>query len=103
MKKSTKFIIIFLPILAIGLLIAYYFPYKTVEVSSSDQTCQVNEDCIMAMVECSCDCGVPINKVHWQKYLDRQEKKCKFYAGKMCKMACEQKLECVNHICTDIK
>ncbi len=92
-----------MPIIIVGLLFAYYFPYKTIKVVSSDQSCQVDTDCIMAMVECSCDCGIPINKIHWQKYLDKQERKCKFYTGKMCKMSCEQELKCINNICTDIK
>ncbi len=107
MKGIKKFIIIFLLILVIGIIIVYYFPSKNIkpinkpiEVNSTDQVCEVDEDCIMAMVECSCDCGVPINKIHWQKYLDAQEKKCKNYDGPYCKVSCAYELRCINNICT---
>lgn len=101
-------------ILIAGVFIAYYFLYNTTEVVSSeeplptevissDNSCEVDADCVMAMVECSSDCGVPINKIHWQEYLDEQEKKCEFYSGKMCKMSCEQELKCINKICTNIQ
>lgn len=103
MKGVKKFIIIFSPILIVVLFVIYYFFYKTINVNSSDQTCKVDEDCIMAMTECSCDCGIPINIIHWKKYLDEQEKKCKFYTGIMCGgMHCEQELKCINNICTDV-
>lgn len=102
MTGVKKFIIIFSSILIVGLIVIYYFFYKTINVNSSDQTCKVDEDCIMAMIECSCDCGIPINKIHWEKYLVEQAKKCKLYTGTMCKMRCEQKLKCINNICTDV-
>ena len=66
---------------------------------NTDQTCEVDEDCTMAMTECSCDCGMPINKVHKQKYLDIQKEKCKNYKGRQCKMDCSQGLKCLNNVC----
>ncbi len=108
MTKTTKLIICSL-ILILGLFFAYYFSHKnkTIEVVSevpaSDQFCQVDADCTVAMVECSCDCGIPINKIHRQKYVDEHERKCKSYSGVMCKISCEQELKCVNNICTNIK
>ena len=69
---------------------------------TDDNVCVVDSDCVMALVECSCDCGVPINKIHSQKYLDIKEEKCEFYTGRMCKMDCNQELKCVNNICTII-
>jgi len=70
------------------------------EIDSTDQACEVDDDCVMAMVKCSCDCGIPINKIHQQKYIDEQIEICENYEGKMCKMKCEQELECVDSICT---
>ena len=102
MKGLKKFLIILSLILVAVLFVIYYYFFKTVNVNLSDQTCKVDEDCIMAMTECSCDCGIPINKIHWGKYLAEKAKKCKSYTGKMCKVSCNQKLKCNNNICTDI-
>lgn len=73
---------------------------KSLEVAAADQKCEADDDCIMVMVKCSCDCGVPINKANWQKYLDKQEKMCEDYEGPMCKMMCNQKLRCINKVCS---
>lgn len=66
----------------------------------TDQVCKVDEDCVMAMVKCSCDCGVPINKIHWQKYLDAQVERCKNYNGPYCKVSCTFEPKCINNTCT---
>ena len=71
-------------------------------VETNDQSCIEDSDCVMAMVECSCDCGVPINKIHWQKYLDMKEEKCKSYTGKTCKMDCKTNLKCINNSCVNM-
>ena len=76
---------------------------KSIEVDLADQICENDDDCIMAMVKCSCDCGVPINKANWQKYLDEQEKMCEDYEGPMCKMMCNQKIRCVDKACSIIE
>lgn len=69
-------------------------------IDISDRSCKVDEDCIMAMIKCSCDCGIPINKIYLNKYLNKQNEMCKSYTGPMCKMQCEQKLKCISNICT---
>ena len=69
------------------------------KIDPKDQECDKDEDCILTMVKCSCDCGLPVNRAHLQKYLDEQEKMCEDYEGKMCKMNCDQKLGCIHHIC----
>lgn len=66
----------------------------------TDQVCKVDEDCVMAMVKCSCDCGVPVNKIHWLKYSFEQVKRCENYKGTYCKMNCEVEPKCINNICT---
>lgn len=99
MKESLKLLIVGLPVLIIGVFALYYFSSKD-EINSADQACKADEDCIMTMVECSCDCGVPINKIHWQKYLDAQEERCKNYDGSYCKMNCAFKPKCINNMCT---
>ena len=72
---------------------------KSIEVEPADQACEADEDCIMAMVKCSCDCGVPINKANWKKYLDEKEEMCTDYEGPMCGMMCDQNLGCVDKVC----
>lgn len=69
-------------------------------IDPEDRRCEKDEDCILAMVRCSCDCGQPVNRAHSQKYLDAQDEMCEDYSGKMCKMKCDQKLGCVQHVCT---
>ena len=70
-------------------------------LDSGDQYCTDDDDCVMVMVECSCHCGIPINKEHWQKYMDAKEKKCESYVGRMCKMACDSDLKCINNLCVN--
>jgi len=102
MKKFITILSIFvIMILVSGCASPWYrnsVGYRTV----LDAKCDVDEDCTTAMVQCSCDCGIPINKIYEQKYLDKQEEKCKFYTGMMCKMDCKSKLKCINNMCTDI-
>ncbi|HVH42389.1 MAG TPA: hypothetical protein VM925_08595 [Labilithrix sp.] len=53
------------------------------------------------MVKCSCDCGVPINRAKWQKYLDAQAQMCVDYHGPMCRMDCSNVvLECRDRVCS---
>lgn len=74
-----------------------------INVETKDQYCNEDSECIMAMVKCSCDCGVPINKIYLQKYLNMKEEKCKSYEGIMCKMDCRTDLKCVNNSCVKDK
>lgn len=70
-----------------------------IQIDASDQSCQTDNDCIMAMTECSCDCGKPINKEAWPKYLDMQDKMCEDYDGPQCDMDCNPS-KCINEVCT---
>lgn len=109
--SKTKMRKIFFILISIGLLISVGLIVSgctappvsnnndTIEVDREDQTCEQDDDCILAMVKCSCDCGVPINEKHWSKYLDEQKKMCENYQGKMCKMDCGQELKCEDNIC----
>lgn len=63
------------------------------------QRCEKDADCMLTMTKCSCHCGVPIHKKHWNHYLALQEKMCRDYKGKKCKMRCDQKLACVSGKC----
>lgn len=76
-------------------------PNKNIVENSKpeDQSCQLDSDCVMSPVKCSCDCGIPINKINIQKYLDRYEEACKSYKGTMCDMQCGQILKCENNLC----
>ena len=70
------------------------------QVIAADRQCNADADCTLAMVRCSCDCGVAINKEHQKKYLDLQAQMCRDFKGKMCKMSCLQALGCVEKVCT---
>ena len=100
MITMQKCLLVVLIIALIGFSVIYYFPRGALKIDPNDQICQEDTDCVRAMVKCSCDCGVPINKLSWQKYLARQEKMCKFYFGRMCKIGCNEVPKCINNICT---
>lgn len=98
--------VIVLIFLMIASLLVYFFIARNIKivdkpllVDITDQTCKADDDCILAMVECSCDCGIPINKIYWQKYLDVQEEKCRNYQGPYCKIDCLVEPKCIKNIC----
>jgi hypothetical protein len=72
---------------------------EPLKIDAADATCRSDADCWMTMTHCSCDCGAPINRAHWQKYLDAQERMCKNYRGMMCKMACNDTVICDKGVC----
>ncbi len=92
-------VVVLLVIFAVFFIMNFY-PRTIITINPEDKKCTVDEDCVTTMVKCSCDCGVPINKIHWSKYLDKKAKRCTFYFGPMCFMKCEQELKCINGICT---
>ncbi|MBI3072121.1 MAG: hypothetical protein HYY84_08365 [Deltaproteobacteria bacterium] len=69
------------------------------EVDAADQDCRADGDCVLTMVRCSCDCGLPVNKVHRDKYQAAQGQMCKEYRGIMCKMKCDERVACVDAKC----
>jgi hypothetical protein len=108
MRKIILYPLIALAVIIVGIALFYYLPTtgnridpseQTLTINPADQACQADDDCVMAMVKCSCDCGVPINKLNWPKYLDQQARMCENYNGRMCKMGCNQVLKCVDNIC----
>jgi hypothetical protein len=76
-------------------------PDPALKVDPTDQGCTSADECIQTMVKCSCDCGVPINRAKWQKYLDAQAQMCVDYHGPMCRMDCSNVvLECRDRVCS---
>ncbi|MCU0661656.1 MAG: hypothetical protein MUC50_04940 [Myxococcota bacterium] len=71
-----------------------------ITVDPRDQRCSVSDDCVMTMVKCSCDCGVPINKEYDSKYFKEVEEMCKDYEGPMCSMDCDTTIECKDNVCS---
>jgi hypothetical protein len=109
MRKLILYSLLALAVIIVGIALFYYIPStgnmigpseQALTIDPADQACQADDDCVMAMVKCSCDCGIPINKLNWPKYIDQQAKICENYNGPMCKMSCDQVLKCVNSICT---
>jgi hypothetical protein len=68
------------------------------KVDPADTTCSADDERVMAMTHCSCDCGAPINRAHWAKYMEAQERMCKDYVGPMCKMKCPDAV-CESGVC----
>ena len=52
-----------------------------------------------AMTQCSCDCGVAVNKAAWERYIDIGDKTCKNYNGPICSMLCLGTPKCINNVC----
>lgn len=110
MALPKNFFIILIPTVLIGVLAMLTISLKQIQSSNtetniqiSDQYCQTDNDCVMAVTECSCDCGTPINKANQQKYSDIRATKCKNYVGVMCGMSCDHKLSCVSNRCAAIR
>lgn len=61
--------------------------------------CKISEDCVLFSMQCSCDCGEVINKKFVRHYLDRKEKACRGYLGKMCKIKCPESFSCIEGLC----
>jgi len=76
-------------------------PSDRVVVSIEDQTCIVDSDCTIVGTLCStCECGVPVNKVHEQKYIDQYGDLCQDYQGPACDFLCETPfIRCVDNQC----
>ena len=55
------------------------------DVEINDQICTNDADCIRVQNTCSsCECGVPVNKIHEQKYIEKIRKICENYHGGVC-------------------
>lgn len=70
-------------------------------IDPADQQCLQKEDCTITAIQCSCNCGAPINKDHRSKYDKLIKQKCENYDGKMCKIDCSnyQEVTCENNVC----
>jgi hypothetical protein len=59
-------------------------------IDSAHQTCELPSDCVLVYVDCSgCDCGVPVNFLYEDYYLDLYKETCSDYEGPVCEMYCE--------------
>lgn len=74
-------------------------PNASPEVNSNEVYCQKDSDCVMVLTDCSCNCGIPVNKKFEKKYLEIKEEKCKSYTGPQCKMLCNLTPRCVKNAC----
>ncbi|MDP3735598.1 MAG: hypothetical protein Q8R39_04190 [bacterium] len=60
-----------------------------VQIPTNDQSCTLDTDCVIVSTICStCECGMPVNKMHEQKYVDVWKVQCKNYHGGICDYLC---------------
>ncbi len=59
-----------------------------VTISAEHRTCHQDSDCTVFSLECSCDCGEPINSKFLGEYLTIKADRCKTYSSTLCKMKC---------------
>jgi len=71
------------------------------DVIAEDQICVTDDNCTIIMSTCEqCECGVPINKEHKQKYLNQYELLCSDFGGPMCGYECPTPLtKCIKNRC----
>ncbi|MFC1617682.1 hypothetical protein ACFL2B_00200 [Patescibacteria group bacterium] len=108
MTYINKTLLIILPLL---LMLVFITACKQVpedesvrlQVDPADQVCQTDSDCMMTMVQCSCDCGVSINKTHANKYEELLDTQCANYQGVYCKLDCDIETQCENNKCVAIE
>lgn len=58
------------------------------KISEEHKACDKDSDCTLFSLECSCDCGQPLNVKFLSEYLTAKADKCKTYSGRRCKMKC---------------
>jgi hypothetical protein len=77
-------------------------PSSQLQVTASDQACLSDTDCTIVSNNCStCECGVPVNKIHEQKYVQKWSKQCEGYSGSACRYLCPTPYaRCINNQCT---
>ena len=71
------------------------------KISEEHQACSKDSDCTLFSLECSCDCGQPVNIKFLGEYLTLKVDKCKTYTGRLCKMKCpgSEAVVCKHHKC----
>ena len=69
--------------------------------SDEHNSCDNDSNCTTFSLECSCDCGQPINVKFLSEHLSAKVDKCKAYSGKLCKMKCPgpEAVACINNKC----
>jgi len=90
-----------------GIWLQYEFKQQSfrepLSVVNEDQVCELDTDCVIVDTNCSsCECGVPVNKVHQQKYKSQYEILCKNYRGPIveCNFDCSTLFpRCINNRC----
>lgn len=71
-------------------------------LDSGDDMCQKDEDCINVMMECSCDCGMEVNKTHKEKYDKAWLEKCRDFSSEVkCQMDCYSRPVCLQGKCVN--
>ena len=71
------------------------------ELSAEHSRCMKDSDCTLLSIECSCDCGQPLNIRFLGEYLTAKMDRCKNYSGKKCRMKCpdSEALACIGDRC----
>jgi hypothetical protein len=72
----------------------------SIRIKADDMICEKDSDCAQVHTRCSCDCGTGINKTQTAKYAKELDQLCRQHpAHIVCRMKCDGKVKCQNHIC----
>lgn len=70
------------------------------KIDPADQVCRSDDDCVVRLTQCECDCGSPVNRPNAEKYEEALHRACEGYKGRMCKMApCTDFATCDGGVC----
>ena len=74
---------------------------SVLKISEEHKACNKDSDCTIFSLECSCDCGQPINVKFLGEYLTVKDDKCETYSGRLCKMKCPgpEAVACIGNKC----
>ena len=74
---------------------------SVVEIDPAHQACELPSDCVLVYVDCSgCDCGVPVNYLYEDIYINLYKEICSDYVGPVCEMYCPSStLICQSGLC----
>jgi hypothetical protein len=72
---------------------------ELLEVEGRHRLCKHDAECVRMVLECSCSCGMSVNRRFVGLYLEAKEKRCRDYSGPMCKMSCPGVERCISGIC----
>ena len=72
---------------------------ELLEIKVPHRLCKHDAECVRIVLECSCNCGMPVNRRFVGLYLEAKEKRCRDLSGPMCKMFCPGVNRCISGIC----